>query len=109
MQENFDKKIEEVLHSIDGIKKATPAAFFFTRLEARMQKSKSIWENITSFVARPAIAFACILVVIMINAIVIFSSSVSKKAIVQQNNELATVDEYSEVTTSLYDFENIKP
>ena len=109
MQENFDKKFEEILHSIDGIKKASPPNFFFTRLEARMQKGKSIWEKVTSFVVRPAITFACICLVLMVNAVVILSSSKSEKMVAQQNSELTTVDEYSEVTTALYDFENIKP
>ena len=31
------------MHSIDGIKRATPRPFLFTRLEARMQNEKNIW------------------------------------------------------------------
>ncbi len=109
MQENFNKKIEDAIHSIDSIQKASPPPFFFTRLEARMQREKNIWEKITSFIAQPAIAFACVCLVIMINAFVIFSSSNSKKIVAQQNNELATVDEYSQITGTFYEIENIKP
>ena len=109
MQEKFNKKIEDAMRSIDDIEKASPTPFFFTRLEARMQREKNIWEKITSFVAQPAIAFACICLVIMINAVVIFSSSNTKKDVAQQNNELANVDEYSQVSATLYEFENIKP
>lgn len=108
MQENYNKKIEDALHSIDGIEKATPAPFFFTRLEARMQREKNIWEKITSFIAQPAIAFSCVCLLIMINSFVIFSSSDEKNSVIQQTNELATVDEYSQVGTTLYEFENIK-
>ena len=104
MQEKSNNKIDEAMHSIDGIKKASPTPFFFTRLEARMQKEKNVWEKISSFIAQPSIALACIFLVIMINAFVIFSSSNKKQA-----NDLATVDEYSQVTTTLYEFENIKP
>jgi hypothetical protein len=74
MQEKFNQKIEETMRSLDGIEKATPRPFFFTRLEARMQNEKSIWEEISSFVAKPMVAFACILLVVIINAAVIFSS-----------------------------------
>jgi uncharacterized membrane protein YdfJ with MMPL/SSD domain len=109
MQEKIHKKIEDAMHSIDGIEKATPPPFFFTRLEARLQREKNIWEKITSFVVQPAIAFAAICLIIMMNAMVIFSSSDTKKTLAQQNTELATVDEYSEVNVSLYDYENIKP
>lgn len=109
MQEKFNDKVEDAMHSIDGINKASPAPFFFTRLEAGMQREKNIWEKITSFVTQPAIAFACIFLVIMVNAFVIFSSSNLNKAVTQQSNELATVDEYSQVSSTLYEFENIKP
>ncbi len=107
--ENIHKKIEEVMQSIDNISKASPRPFLFTRLEARMQREKNIWEKLSSFVARPVVAFACICLVIMINAMVILSANTSENSLVQQNSESATVDEYSQVTTTLYDFENVRP
>lgn len=110
MQEKFRKKIEDTLHSIDGIEKASPNPFFFTRLEARMNKEKNAWETIASFVARPVVALACICLVIMINAVVVVSSSDIKDATVSQNsNEIATVDEYSQVSVNFYEYENTKP
>jgi len=107
--ENIHKKIEEVMQSIDNIQKASPRPFLFTRLEARMQKEKNIWVKLASFVARPVIALTCICIILMMNAIVIFSTSNSGNSLTQQNAELATVDEYSQVTTTLYDFENARP
>lgn len=109
MQNNINKKIEDTMHSIDGINKANPDPFFFTRLEARMEKENNVWVKITSFVARPMVAFACICLVIMINALVILSSSISNKTVAKQNTEYATVDEYAQMSTTLYDFENTKP
>jgi hypothetical protein len=109
MQEKFNKKIEDIFTSLDGMGKASAAPFFFTRLEARMEREKSVWDNISSFVTKPVIAFACICLVIMINAAVIFSSSNSADSADRQNNELATVDEYSQVSTSFYELVNTKP
>lgn len=109
MEEKINKKMEETMHSFDGIQKASPAPFFFTRLEARMQNQKSIWEQISSFVAKPIVAFACICLVIMINAAVIFSSSNSSNSTASQNNELATADEYNLVSSTFYEFVNTKP
>lgn len=109
MQNNINKKIEDTMHSIDGINKAEPSPFFFTRLEARMEKENNVWVKITSFVTRPMVAFACICLVIMINAFVILSSSLSTTVTAKQNTELATVDEYTQISTTLYDFENTKP
>ena len=106
MEDNFiNKKVDDSLQSIDNISKASPRPFFFTRLEARMLNEKNIWSKMSSFFARPAIAFACICLVIMINIAVIFTSSNSQKSYAQPGNEVAAVDEYNQVTTGLYELE----
>ena len=106
MDENFlNKKIEDALHSIDNISKASPAPYFFTRLEARMLNEKNVWNKISSFFARPVIAFACICLVIMINLAVIFTSISSKQSYAETGSEVAAADEYNQVTTSLYELE----
>lgn len=109
MQKDINRKIEDALSSLDGIKKASPPSFFFTRLEARMQKKKNVWDEASSFVTRPVIVFAGILLILLINAAVIFTSSNSTISSEKQNNELATVDEYSQVSSSFYEFVNTKP
>jgi len=109
MEENLNKKIDEAMQSLDGIGKAPPSPFFFTRLEARMQREKSGWEKISSFVAKPVVAFACICLVIMINAWVIFSSKNSQTSTEQQSSEFATTDEYNLVSSTFYEFVNAKP
>jgi hypothetical protein len=109
MSEKIFKKIEDAMQSIDGIKKASPAPYFFTRLEARMQNEKNWWIKITEFLAKPSIAFASICLIVMINAIVIFSSSKAKNTASTQNNELASIDEYSQVSATLFEYENVKP
>ena len=107
MEDEFlNKKIDDVMQSMDGITRATPRPFLFTRLEARMQSEKNIWSKISSFAARPVVAFACVCFVLIINAMVIFTSG---SATTQQGPELATADEYSQVSYNLYDFENFKP
>ena len=109
MNENLKRKIDEAMQSLDGIEKASPRPFFFTRLEARMQKQKSRWEALSSFLSKPAIAVACICLIIMINAAVILSSSNLINTTDQQNNELATADEYNSVSAPLYEFVNATP
>ena len=106
---SLHKKIEDAMHSLDGIKKASPRPFLFTRLEARMQSEKNIWGRISSFVARPVIAFACICFVLVINFMVILLSNNSINSSSQQGNELAATDEYNQVSYNLYEFENPKP
>jgi hypothetical protein len=107
--EHIHKKIDEVLQSMDNINRASPRPFLFTRLEARMMHQKNIWENLSSFVARPVVAFACICFVLIINATAIFMSDNTNNSQSQKGNELATADEYSQVSSTLYEFENPKP
>lgn len=111
MKDEFlNKKIDEVMRSLDGINRAAPRPFLFTRLEARMQNETNVWNKFSSFVARPVVAFACICLVLIINTMVIFLSNTSGNTLTQQQGtELATADEYSQVSYNLYDFENSKP
>lgn len=106
IEENFiNKKIEDALHSIDNISKASPPPYFFTRLEARMLNEKNVWNKMSSFFARPAIAFACICLVIMINLAVIFTAVNSQQSYGQTGSDVAAIDEYNQVTTGLYELE----
>ena len=110
MEDDFlNKKVDEIMQSMDGIKRAAPRPFLFTRLEARMQNERNVWNKLTSFVARPVVAFACICFVLIINAMVILLSATSGNSLAPQGSELATADEYSQVSYNLYDFENSKP
>jgi len=105
MREKISKKIEHAMQSIDEIQKASPAPYFFTRLEARMESEKNVWAKITSFVARPSMAFACVCLIIIINAIVIFSSAKNDKQVAQQNTEVPTIDEYAQLSANFYEYE----
>jgi len=67
-QHDIEKRSEEALNSLDGIQRAVPAPYFFTRLQVRLREKITIWENITRFINRPAIAFATILFVLALNA-----------------------------------------
>ena len=110
MEDDFlNKKVDEVMQSVDGIKRAAPRPFLFTRLEARMQNERNVWNKLSSFVARPVIAFACICFVLIINAMVVLLSDTPANSLAPQGSELATADEYSQVSYNLYDFENSKP
>ncbi len=110
MKDEFiNKKIEETMRSMDNMERATPRPFLFTRLEARMESEKNMWNKVSSFVARPMVAFACICFVLILNAMIIFLSGTSGNSLTQQGSELATADEYSQVSYNLYDFENSKP
>ena len=103
------KKIDDVMQSIDGIKRASPRPFLLTRIEGRMQNERNIWATLSSFVAKPVVALICICFIVIINAMVIFMANSPSDSLTQQGNELAAADEYSQVSTAFYEFENPKP
>ncbi len=72
MNKEQNKKVEDILGSLDGVQKAVAPDFFYTRLKAKMEKG---FEPIgsKSWVLRPVFAIAALVVVIVINAAVIFS------------------------------------
>ena len=70
MNTHSNKKVEEILNSLDGINRAAIPDFFYTRLKARMEKSlePSIKK---SWMLRPAFALTTFAAVLLINAVVI--------------------------------------
>lgn len=72
MNTEHNKKTEDILNSLDGVKRASPNEFFYTRLKARMEK-ELLPTGINQKGLRPAYAFSLLLVVLVANAVVLFS------------------------------------
>ena len=75
-----------------------------------MQNQKNIWMKLSSFIARPVVAITCICFLLIINAMVIFvlNSSVNSNPAnsLAQGNELRVADEYNQLNSTLYEYEN---
>ncbi|HUR65439.1 MAG TPA: hypothetical protein VMZ03_03745 [Chitinophagaceae bacterium] len=69
-----NKKIEEILNSLDGVKRAAAPEFFYTRLKARMEKDL-LPAPVRSRILRPAYAFAALVLVLVVNAAVILKNN----------------------------------
>lgn len=109
MMEEINKKINDALGSIDDLPRASAPDYFFTRLEGRMLREKNSWERISSFISRPAIAIASVSIILIMNFYTIFYTSQHEEGTVTQSTELAAVDEYSQVSSGIYEFENNNP
>lgn len=105
---HIHKQVEDALSSVDNIDRAEPKPFFYTRLEARLAKNRSNrWETLSRAISKPAIAFATLAIVLILNAAVV----------VQGLNAVSDVPDFSEMTTtedlrssiSFYDIENNQP
>ena len=108
MDTPLQNKAEETLNSLKNIRRAEPKPFFYTRLMARISSLKeSKWEKFSGFIARPRIAFAGISVVVVLNIMAAWSNLRTPVSNDQPN--LTTTEEYTQVAATFYDYENMKP
>lgn len=108
---NIDKRVEDTLNSMDYHEKATPRPYLLTRINSRLlQKSRStMWDHLTSFITKPDIAFVGLLIIIILNIFIISFNQSSENNIRSPQESVADIQEYTTVTTALYDIENIEP
>ncbi|RYD78104.1 MAG: hypothetical protein EOP53_11795 [Sphingobacteriales bacterium] len=106
----LNKLVEETMNSMDVAGKATPAPFLLTRINARMEREdaySTIWEKVSAFIAKPAVAFPVLAVVLAINFFIIRSSVNNNSSSSASDYSKVATDDYSLSTaTSLFDFEN---
>jgi hypothetical protein len=76
-RDNIPKKVDEALNSLEGIRPASVQPYFYTRVIARLEKTRGAWENITSFISKPAMTLATVCVVILLNMAVIYKNYAS--------------------------------
>ena len=110
-QTDTGKKITDALESLEGIQKAEPAPWFFTRVKAKLERERhNIWETTGSYMARPAIAIAGLLFILCINAFIVFQKDTTDPipSYAVQNTDEEIVLTASNTSFS-YDYENIEP
>jgi hypothetical protein len=112
-QQGIHEKINEALESLDGIQRAEPAPFLFTRVKARLEREQhNIWETAGSFMTRPVIAFAGLFFIFCVNAYILYqkdSISIDQPTATSQNSTLLVEEYVLTAANSNYDYENIEP
>lgn len=107
-QPDTGKKVNETLESLDGIQRAEPQSFFYTRLIGRLQKEeKNLWEKISSILSRPVVAIACLFLILLFNAFIVLKQDTTTPTVTNtQDTQLITDNEYVIATGSSFDYEN---
>jgi len=107
---DIEKKAEKALESLDGIKRAEPQAFFYTRLIARLERDqKNIWELAGSFLARPAVAIVSLCLILAFNVVILVQKE-STTTTPTYAIDVAQDDEGIFATANTtYDYENLEP
>ena len=110
-QHDLNNKVDEMLNSLDGIQRAEPQPFFYTRLMARMQRNeKTLWETMGSFLSKPVIAMAGLCIILAFNGFVLFSQNSETNItspVEAANTTIVTDNEYILASNSSFDYENL--
>jgi hypothetical protein len=103
---DMNKRLENALNSLDGIQRAEPQPYFFTRLKARIAAREKEWSGIAGFIGRPVFALAMICIVLFVNTWILFDNNQESNL---QNNtsqvDTELPDEYNLAVTTFYNYE----
>ena len=110
---DIEKRVEEALNSLDGIKRATPQPWLFSRVKARLSREeaeeRTVWGTIGSFLSRPVVAVAGVCLILLFNGVLLFNqqSQSSSNGIAIQNEMQPSDSESFVASNSSFDFENL--
>jgi len=110
---DIEKRVEEALNSLDGIKRATPQPWLFPRIRARLRQEeadeKTVWGTIGSFLSKPGVVVAGLCLILLFNGALLFNqpTEVSSAGIAVQNEQQPSDSESFIASSSSFDFENL--
>lgn len=111
-KKQIEQVVEESLHSLDGIQRATPAPYLLTRIRARMQSAaaqeNSPWFKIASLLSRPWVAIACLVLLLVVNFLAINLSG-NNNINTAYNTIAQQKDDYALGVISIYESEPNEP
>ncbi|RYY61818.1 MAG: hypothetical protein EOO05_05015 [Chitinophagaceae bacterium] len=99
-------RVDEVMESLDGIKRADPGPWFFSRLSAKLvHQQRSIWFSVGSFLSRPAVAVSGIMGILLLNMVLLLNEQKEVKTV--KLPQVVTENEYVTASNSSFDYENL--
>ena len=105
----INKMVEATMNSLDGIQPASSGVYFYTRVMARLNKTeRNVWEMITARIGQPVVAIPIVLLVILMNAVVVFYEHETPANLADQTEQY-NYDEFNIAANTFYDNETIEP
>lgn len=89
LPEHIEKQVNDTLTSLDGATRATANPFLYTRIKAALEaEENNIWSRMASFMTRPAVAIATVLVILLMNSLIFINNQEGRG-----NGSMAVQDE----------------
>lgn len=109
-ESNRDEFLDRMLNSLDGVERAQPQPWFYTRLLARLKKEETTaWERISRLVSRPAVAITSLCLVLVLNVFFLLRSDNASRSNNVAQGEQVVESESLLASSSSFDYENITP
>lgn len=111
-QKPVDQRVEDTLTSLEGMERASVQPWFFTRVNARLQKDEnSRWAVIGSFLSKPVVALAGVSAILILNVFLLISDKQSNTttgiAGQPEQQQLNTDNESVIASINSYNYENL--
>lgn len=108
--QQLHKETEITLDSLQGIKRASPAPFFYTRVQARMQRGKAdVFEKISAYITRPSFLTAGLCLILLINVLTISLEKEQPATAADEPDRVYSGEEYTLAVNSFYTIESEQP
>lgn len=100
-KDQIQEKVEQAMSSLDNVQRATANPFLYTRIQAALEKEEiGFWASFGSFITKPAVAFATLVLILSMNSLVLFSNSDSTVSAGSTEEEQLFAGEYTLATTT---------
>ena len=112
-KDDIEKRVEEVLNSLDGIRRAEPQPWLFSRIQARLGREvaeeKTVWGALGSFLSKPVVAIGGLCMIILLNGVLLLKrpTKISSTVIAAQSEQAPSDSESYIASSSSFDFENL--
>lgn len=108
---DIEKRVEEALNSLDGIQRAAPQPWLFSRIKQRLAagEDRTVWGAIGGFLEKPAIAIAGLCFILIVNVFLVFNSQQKENAaaLFSAQADQPTDSESLIASSSSFDYETL--
>ncbi len=103
-QEKQEKLMEDILNSLDHIQKAEAPSFFYTRLQARMEREAEPSSPFWKWVAKPVFAMTTLSLLILLNVVAInaYRKTNMQGVVMEASGIQGFAQEYQLTVSSVY-------
>ncbi len=109
------ERVEEILDSLEGIRRAEPGDWFFSRLQAKIARStangdtlnQSAWYRLGAILSRPAVAATGLLAILLLNGFLLLKQPGSPAQRSAQEQISSSDNESLTASNSSFEYENL--